>query len=145
MTIAGLANTVCGLTLGAVGALHIAWGRGASWPLKTREELAERVVGGPEGPPPAACYAVGGALVGAGALMLLGRRSRLAQLTRYGAAAALGARAVATVAGMENITGPQDLPERFMAADQKVYRPLCAVLAASALLATRLRTPASED
>ena len=51
-----------------LSALHLAWGLGASIPFRSRDELADAVVGTTAVPPPIACFVVAGALATGAAL-----------------------------------------------------------------------------
>ncbi|MFD1730238.1 DUF3995 domain-containing protein [Deinococcus malanensis] len=56
------------------GVLHVAWGTGAVWPGRDAQDLAQKVVGGPQVdrmPSPLACYAVAGALLVASAALVM--------------------------------------------------------------------------
>lgn len=120
--------------LAALGALHVAWGGGASFPFSTREELADTVVGAEEFPSATASYAVGGLLLGAAAVVMdapilpvYARRVGVA-----GVVAALGTRACLGFAGRTDILSPASNSARFRQMDKAVYSPLCAVLALGA-------------
>lgn len=125
--------------LGALAALHAAWGLGASWPLGDREALADAVVGRREVPPAAACWAVAGAL-GAAAALVDGRPRALPRLRRAGAAGVvliLAGRGLLGLAGRTDVVSPGSSSARFRELDRRRYSPLCLALAALALPAAR--------
>lgn len=113
-----------------VGVVHTAWGLGSAWPMRTREELAEAVVGNDTVPGAGACFAVAGATMGAAALVAgAGGSGRVARLGRWGVAAVLATRGVlggrATTAAL-GLPAPSD---RFVRLNARVYQPLCLALA----------------
>lgn len=130
---------MAGVGLAAAAALHVAWGRGSSFPAPDRATLAEAVIGaapraagmdaphGPGVPGPVACYAVAAALtVGAGGINARGPFRRLIAL---GVVAALGARGAVGVSGLM----PQDAASPvFRRWNRRLYSPICLVLAALA-------------
>lgn len=123
----------------AAAALHVAWGRGSSFPAPDRATLAEAVIGaapradgidaphGPGVPGPAACYAVAAALtVGAAGI---NTRGRLRRLVALGVVGALGARGAVGLSGLM----PQDAASpTFRRWNRRLYSPLCLLLAALA-------------
>lgn len=127
---------VAGVGMLAAAALHVAWGRGSSFPAPDHETLAEAVIGarrgsgatsGPGVPSPMACYGVAAALaVGAVGINTRGPWRRLVAL---GVVAALGGRGAAGAAGLM----PQDdTSPVFRRWNHRLYSPLCLVLAALA-------------
>ena len=127
--------------LGGLAALHAAWGLGASWPCADRDALADAVVGRPEVPPAAACWAVAGAL-GAAAALVGGRSQSLPRLRRAGAAGVvlvLTGRGLLGLAGRTDLVSPGSSSTRFRELDRRRYSPLCLVLAGLALPAVRGR------
>jgi hypothetical protein len=128
--------------LGAA-ALHVAWGRGSSFPAPDRATLAEAVIGvqpgaGPSGGPgvpgPAACYAVAAALtIGAGAITIPSPVRRKAAVAVVGA---LSLRGGVGLAGRM----PQDArSDTFRRWNRRLYSPLCLTLAALSVPAIRSR------
>lgn len=127
---------LAGAGMVAAAALHVAWGRGSSFPAPDRATLAEAVIGAPPGAPgnsgpgvpgPAACYAVAGVL-SAGAVGI-NARWPLRRLVALLVVAALGARGVAGLAGVL----PQDATSpTFRRWNRRLYSPLCLLLAALA-------------
>lgn len=122
-----------------LGALHVAWGRGATFPFPDRDALNDAVIGRPTTPSPAACLAVAGALTGAAALVAdvpaLPRRVQRVGVT--GVAAVLATRAVLGFAGRADLASPGSVSTRFRRLDRRVYSPLCLALAAGALSSRR--------
>lgn len=135
----GIVSTAGGVGLAGVGTLHVAWGLGASWPSATRRELAEAVIGDPDGmPPPLLCLAVGVGLIAGGALVAgAGGDSGLARTARWALAAGLGTRAVTGGEAILILSGGPDASERFRDLDTTAYRPLCLALAAAAAVSAR--------
>ncbi len=129
-------------TLAGIAGLHVAWGLGSSFPFSRREDLADAVVGAPQVPSPASCYAVAVALTAASALAAdLPVASRpLRRLGRAGVAAVLGARGVIGVAGRTDLAVPGSTSPRFRRNDRRYFAPLCLVVAA----ATATAVPARE-
>lgn len=141
MTIERTAGRVSATTLAALAGLHVAWGLGSPWPLSDRAALSDAVVGGPDVPGPAACFAVAGAL-GAAALLASGRpRSRpaLSRLGAAGVAGVLGVRGVVGVLGRTDVVSPGSSSPRFRRLDRFAYAPLCLALAASTAVAAARR------
>lgn len=125
-------GSVAAAALAGIAGLHVAWGLGSSFPFASRDELADAVVGTPDVPPPAACYAVAGALVAASALTadlpIAPRRVR--RLGRAGVAAVLGARGIMGLAGRTDLAAPGSSSPRFRRLDRRCFAPLCLLLAA---------------
>ena len=85
--LARLAGATAGIALLGIGALHAAWGAGASWPMSDRADLVDAVVGAED--PRAldgthASYLVAVALGAAGAAVA-GRPKQLDRTRRTGA------------------------------------------------------------
>jgi hypothetical protein len=124
-------TTVAGATLGAIGVLHVAWGRGSTWPYADLDTLADVVVGRPAVPPPAACYAVAG-LLGAAAVLVgtpPGPAPRLHALGQAGVATVLGTRATLGFLGRTDLVSPGSASPAFRRNDRRRLSPLCAALA----------------
>ncbi|MCF2531774.1 DUF3995 domain-containing protein [Yinghuangia soli] len=133
--------------LGSIGALHLAWGAGTTWPYDTEEEFARHLLGFGETAPPAwASLGVGAGLT-AGAYLVLaagGLVPRVGPKWAY----RLGAVGLAGVLVGRGVLGPLtnsgSTPE-YVRLDWRVYSPLCLVLGALALsLAAGLARPKSE-
>lgn len=135
----GVAGVTAGV-LAAIGGLHAVWGAGIAWPARDRASLARQVVGSDRVPPPAACFAVTGAL-GAAAALTLARTAGddqvrwLGHLGTAGIAAVLGVRGVAGLVGSGLLrTGHPEYRRR----DVAVYSPLCLALAAATIMVRRV-------
>jgi hypothetical protein len=131
--------------LGAIGALHLLWAAGASWPLADRSELADAVIGRAGGgvPPPSACVAVAGALTVASGLVG-GHPAVDPRLRRAGAratVAVLGVRGSLGLLGRTDLLSPGSASPRFRRLDRRIYSPLCLTLAALALPAGLRSSP----
>ena len=122
-----------------IGVLHAMWGRGSTFPFSDREQLNDTVVGRDATPSPAACYAVAGLLLTAGALVA-GLPSRTSRLRRVGVgtvAGVLGLRAVLGFAGRTDLVSPGSVSENFRDTDRRYLSPLCLVLALGAARSLR--------
>jgi hypothetical protein len=138
-------RTVAAGLLG-VGALHVVWATGSSWPLGDKRQLTDAVVGtrDAEPPSPTACLGVAGLLATAAALVE-GHPRRAPALSRIGSAgvvAVLATRGGVGLAGRTDLVSPASVTERFRRLDRRVYSPFCLVLAAMALPAVS-RSPRS--
>jgi hypothetical protein len=129
-----------------IGALHVAWGAGSSWPLPDRAALAEYVVGSARTDVPGAwaSYGVAGAL-GAAGVIVSGRPRRFDSVRRVGVAgvvAVLAGRGVLGLTGRTHLVSPLSTGRRFRELDRRVYAPLCLTLAGlTALSATGRSRP----
>ncbi|MDX8031410.1 DUF3995 domain-containing protein [Lentzea sp. BCCO 10_0856] len=129
MTVLGL-GTAAVLTL--VGALHVVW-MFSPWPLRTREQFASRVVGVPvEKLPSGPATGAVAVLLGVAAYIVAGRVG-VAPMPGPTWLAAVGTAGVAAVfllrgAGGLVVSSRQDTD--FARLDQRIYSPLCLVLAA---------------
>jgi Protein of unknown function (DUF3995) len=123
--------------LAAIAGIHVAWGRGSSFPFATHAELTDAVVGSPVQPSPAACNAVAAALLAASALVIdVPIAPRFVRRTgRVVLAGVLGARGVAGVSGRTDALVPGSVSPRFRRLDRRYYGPLCLVLALGAATA----------
>ena len=122
-----------------IGVLHAMWGRGSTFPFADREQLNDTVIGRDATPSPAACYAVAGLLVTAGALVA-GVPSRSSRIRRLGVgtvAAVLGARAALGFAGRTDLVSPGSVSEKFRDTDRHYLAPLCLALASGACCSLR--------
>lgn len=108
---------VCSV-LALIAALHGYWGAGGIWPGRDQHDLAAKVVGPGELPPPAACFGVAAALAGAAGTVLLSPRSRRA---RTGAVAVAG---VLLLRGAGGYGFPRT-GRSFDRLNRRVYSPLC--------------------
>jgi len=133
------ARAATSLTLATIGGLHVAWGRGSTFPFPTREELNDKVVGRQATPSPAACYAVAGLLAAASGLVagLPTRRSPVRRVGVVGVALTLGGRAALGFSGRTDVVSPGSVSPRFRRMDRRVLSPLCLALAAGAVSSLR--------
>jgi hypothetical protein len=124
-------------TLTGLAALHVAWGRGSSFPLADRDDLAEAVVGTSIVPGPLPCFGVAAALLVAASAVQnrpqWPRRPRLLALA--GIAGILGGRGLLGLAGKTSVVAPGSNGARFRRLDRRIYAPLCLGLAAGVLSA----------
>jgi hypothetical protein len=132
------ARLTAGALLGIAG-LHVAWGRGSTFPFATTTGLTDAVVGNKVVPSPAACFGVAGLLaVSAGAVAGLPTpTSRVRRLAVVGTAAVLATRAGFGFAGRTDALVPGSSSERFRRNDRRVFAPLCAGLATGAVMSLR--------
>jgi len=125
--------------LAGIGAVHVAWGLGSTFPFERQSELSDAVIGSDRVPSSAACHAVAGALFLASGLVadipVLPRRLR--QVGRGGVAGVLGARGLVGLLGLTDLVSPGGTSQRFRALDRKLYSPLCLGLAAGAVTSVR--------
>ena len=128
--------------LGSLAVLHLLWGRGSSFPFSEPDDLADAVVGRSTVPPPAACFAVAGALTIAAALVVDQPRlpDSIQRVGVTGVAAVLAARAALGFTGRTDLASPGSTSVRFRRLDRRVYSPLCLALAAGAFSSRRAGT-----
>jgi hypothetical protein len=124
-------------TLAGIGSVHVAWGLGSPFPFSSRDELADAVVGSRAVPSPSACYAVGAALLTAGALVSdvpIGPR-RVRRVGRGIVGLVLAVRGCAGLLGRTDALSPGSTSPRFRRLDRRLYSPLCLALALGAATA----------
>ena len=132
-----------GGALAALASLHVAWGAGASFPARDRDQLAMAVAGIDVVPPRRECWAVGGLLATA-ACLVLDVGSWPAAARRTGvivAAGVLGLRGLAGLTGRTSVLVPWEPAPRFVELDRRSYGPLCMALAAGTASSLRTRVP----
>ncbi len=124
------------IALTGIGALHVAWGLGSSFPFRDRAALADTVVGSNAVPGRRSSFAVAGLLGLAAGLVadVLPVPSRLRRVGVGGVATVLATRAAFGFAGRTERLVPGSNSPRFVAADRRVFSPLCAALAAGAVV-----------
>ena len=122
-----------------LAALHVAWGRGSSFPLADRDDLAEAVIGISSVPGPLPCFGVAaGLLVAASAVQNQPRwPGRLRRLALAGIAGVFGGRGLLGLAGKTSVVSPGSDGARFRRLDRRYYAPLCLGLASGVLSAGR--------
>lgn len=143
MPAATIATKTSSSALLGIGALHVLWATGSSWPLPTHAELADTVAGRTSTTAPRAidCLAVAGLLTAAAAFVS-GRPRRAPRFGRLGAAgvvATLGVRGGFGLAGRTDMLVPGSSSEHFRRMDRQFYSPLCLSIAALALPAVAKR------
>ena len=126
-------------TLAGIGALHVAWGLGSTWPFADETALTDNVVGAPVTPSPLACFAVAGLLGSAAGLVagLPSRTSRVGTLGRATVATVLATRGFLGLAGRTDLVSPGSNSTRFRRNDRAFLGPLCLALAAGAASSLR--------
>ena len=130
------ASTTTAIVLAGIGALHVAWGLGSSFPFRDRAALADTVVGNDAVPGRGASLTVAGLLAVAAGLVadVLPLPPRVRRVGVVGVAATLASRAAFGFAGRtERLVAGSNSP-RFVRADRRIYAPLCAALAAGAVM-----------
>ena len=123
--------------LGGIGAIHVAWARGSSFPFTTQERFNDVVVGSNHTPPSGASYAVAVAL-GAATVLVGGAAVSHRPLVRVGAVAVglvLAVRAAFGLAGRTDVLVPGSNSKTFRRADRFAFAPLCVALSTSAIWA----------
>lgn len=122
-------------TVAGIGALHVAWATGRTFPADTRAGLAQAVIGSPELPPAAPTAAVGAALLGmAGAVVLHADSMTVGGVTgSSGHALDNALRAAELVFGARGVIGliarTGARHRRYRVLNTAVYSPLCLLLA----------------
>jgi hypothetical protein len=117
--------------LATIGAVHVAWGRGSTFPFTDRRTLNDTVIGRDATPGAVECYAVAGALVVAAGLVAdvpVGRRW-VRRLGRCIVAIVLGMRGAVGLAGRTDVLVPGSTSPTFRRMDRTVFAPLCLALA----------------
>lgn len=134
---ATLSTRAAAAGLVAIAGVHLAWAAGSSWPLHSRAELADAVIGraGGEVPSPAACVAVAGLLCLGAGFLGGGRRGEgsLRALGPWVVVTALAGRGTLGLAGRTDLVSPGSASPRFRALDRRLYSPICLALAVLAL------------
>ncbi len=136
-----VADELTASILAALAGLHVAWGLGSTFPFRSREALAESVVGTRDVPAPGACYAVAGCLL-LGAGLVRDAPTLPAEIRRtglLGMTTVLAFRAALGWAGRTDLVSPGSTSSPFRRLDRRIYAPLCAMLAVGSLTATRER------
>jgi uncharacterized protein DUF3995 len=130
------ASIVTASALAGIGVLHVAWGFGSSFPFRDRATLADTVVGNDVVPGRRESLAVA-ALLGVAAGLVADVVPLPAPLRRVGVAGVatvLATRAAFGFAGATARLVPGSDSPKFVAIDRQVLAPLCAVLAAGAVV-----------
>ena len=132
-----------GGALAALAALHLAWGWGSAFPFRTRDELAEAVVGSARVPPPPACFAVAGVLATGAALVteVVPLPARVHRASLLGMATVFGVRSALGFSGRTALLSPGSDSERFVRLDRSVYAPICLALSIGTVASMDRRPP----
>jgi hypothetical protein len=119
--------------LGAVAVLHVMWGLGSSFPFRSREELADAVVGRDDVPPFSECVAVALALALAAVLVTgaLPLPKRIRTVALRVVASTFLTRGVVGALCRTSVLSPGSDSPRFTRLDQRIFSPLCLWLAAN--------------
>ncbi|OYD61244.1 DUF3995 domain-containing protein [Rhodococcus sp. OK302] len=134
--IAGLTGSTA---FAAAALVHTAWGLGSTWPMRTRADLADAVVGSNTMPDARACFAVVGLTAAAAALVAGGGGTgRTATVARVALATGVAARGVAGGRAATKVLGLDKPSPRFIRLDNMVYRPLCLGTATAILTAAAM-------
>lgn len=125
------AGGVTAAMLFAVAGLHVMWALGSSFPFRSRNELADSVIGTNEVPSSAACLAVASALfisatVVAGVVPI---PVRIRTFVLRIIVAILATRGVAGALGRTSLLSPGSDSLAFKRLDKRIYAPLCLWLA----------------
>jgi hypothetical protein len=129
----GASGRLGGAVLLVLAGLHLLWGLGSSFPFRTREELADAVVGSEHVPSPGACLAVAAALAAAATLVIgfVPIPKVLRGFALRTVVAVLATRGVAGAMGRTSTLSPGSDSPTFNRLDRRLYSPLCLWLAAS--------------
>ena len=122
------------VVLGGLGVLHVAWGRGSTFPFTSRDELNDAVIGSARPPSRGACYSIA-ALLAIGASSVASSALGASGLVRWaagGVAMVLGSRGALGLAGRTDIVSRDSTSDRFRRLDRRAFSPLCLALAAGA-------------
>jgi hypothetical protein len=136
-----VAGATAATTLLGIGVLHAAWGAGSSWPMDTRAELSDAVLGaqGLQRGGAMASFGVAGTL-GVAAAAVAGwprQADSLRRVAVMGVAVVLAARGGLGLAGRTDLVSPVSTGARFRRLDRRAYSPLCLALAALTALSLR--------
>jgi hypothetical protein len=117
----------------ALGALHVLWATGSSWPAAEAGTISGRG-GASASPGPVACLAVAGLLGTAAALVTGHPRAwaggRVSRVGSAGVTATFALRGALGLAGRTDLVSPGSTSARFRELDRRYYGPLCLGLAA---------------
>jgi hypothetical protein len=141
---ARLVPTATAAALAGIGALHLLWATGSSFPFPDRAALADSVVGTHEVPSSGACVTVATALL-SGAALVAGPPKMPPGLRRaglIGLTAVLAGRGGLGLAGRTDLVSPGSSSTTFRRLDRRVFSPLCLALAAGSATALAPASPA---
>lgn len=116
----------------AIAGLHVSWGLGSSFPFRSREQLADSVIGSSEFPSLGACMAVAAALALAAVLVagVVPLPRGLRTLALRVVTSVLATRGVVGAFGHTAMLSPGSDSPTFQRLDKRIYAPLCLWLAA---------------
>jgi Protein of unknown function (DUF3995) len=129
----GASSGLTAAVLVAIAGLHALWGFGSSFPFRTREELADSVVGSSDVPSRRACVSVAAALVLSAILVarMVPLPTALRKVALRVVTTVLATRGVAGAMGRTSTLSPGSDSPAFNRLDKRLYSPLCLWLAAS--------------
>lgn len=140
MTASVLAPRVAAGAFTALGALHVLWATGSSWPASDAGTISGRSGAGAS-PGPVACLAVAGLLGTAAALVTGHPRGRVSRAGSAGVTATFALRGALGIAGRTDLLSPGSTSARFRALDRRFYGPSCLILAALSAPAVAAQGP----
>jgi uncharacterized protein DUF3995 len=128
----GASSGLTAAVLVAIAGLHALWGFGSSFPFRTREELADSVVGSSAVPSRRACVSVAAALVLSAILVarVVPLPTALRKVALRVVTTVLATRGVAGAMGRTSTLSPRSDSPAFNRLDKRLYSPLCLWLAA---------------
>lgn len=128
----GASGGLTAAVLCAIAGLHVLWGLGSSFPFRTRQELADSVVGTDEVPSLGACVSVAAALVLSAILVarVVPLPNALRTLALRIVTTVLATRGVAGAMGRTSTLSPGSDSPAFNRLDKRLYSPLSLWLAA---------------
>ena len=128
----GASRGLTAAVLFGVAGLHVLWGLGSSFPFRTREALADSVVGSSEVPSRGACVSVAAALVLSAILVarVVPLPNALRKIALRIVTTVLATRGVAGAMGRTSTLSPGSDSPAFNRLDKRLYSPLCLWLAA---------------
>ena len=132
-----LTRSATAAALTAASALHVAWGRGSSFPYRTAAELSDNVIGSSRSPSPTACYAVACGLGSAALLTAVTPRTGIHRAVLRFVASIFATRAALGFVGRTDLLLPESRSAGFRRRDRLVFSPLCASLAAAMMTSAR--------
>ncbi|MGK2948886.1 MAG: DUF3995 domain-containing protein [Acidimicrobiales bacterium] len=124
-----VSGSVAAIVLAGGAIVHGLWARGSTWPVASREELADLVVGRRPMPGPLACATVSTALAGAAAVTAhssMTGRSKPGRWTRAAATAVSGVLLVRGIGGA--VVDAGNVAPEFRRWNRRLFSPLCVVL-----------------
>jgi hypothetical protein len=124
-----LVRVATAAALAFAAALHLAWGRGSTFPFSSAAALTDNVVGAPRTPSPSACYSVAAGLAATAALVALPKPGRRRRVLVRAAAAVFAIRAAFGFLGRTDVLVPGSSSSSFRRNDRRFFSPACSILA----------------